>query len=129
MKSTKEEMKLLDRLKKRSDFLRVQKLSKENQTKWVSKGMVIELAPNEDGKLRYGLTVSKRVSKLAVERNRVKRRLRAVVREVLPAYAKAGHHLDIVVIGRLNTLKYDYEALKNDLVWCLKRLGIEKSKA
>lgn len=123
MLANQSEIKSLGRLKKRSDFLWVQKQSKQHKTKWVAKGMVIELCPNEDLGVRYGLTVSKRVSKLAVTRNRVKRRLKAVACDVLPQYKD--QNFDIVLIGRVETETREYEDLKNDLVWCLKKLGYE----
>lgn len=111
------------RLRKRADFLRVQQAIKDKQgRKWVSKGMIVETASNEVGCLRVGFTVSKRVSKLAVTRNRVKRRLRAAAAEILPLYKH--QHLDIVLIGRIEGEKRDFLDLKNDLIWCLKKMDI-----
>lgn len=111
------------RLRKRADFLRVQKAIKDQEgRKWVSKGMIVEKASNEVEVLRVGFTVSKRVSKLAVTRNRVKRRLRAVASEILPLYKS--QHLDIVLIGRVESEKRDFLDLKNDLIWCLKKMDI-----
>ncbi len=124
MFALKENTKKIARLKKRADFLRVQTAIKDQQgRKWVAKGLVVEMADNESLGVRYGITVSKRVSKLAVTRNRVKRRLKAVASEILPLYAP--QPLDIVLIGRVETEKRDYEELKNDLIWCLKKMGIE----
>lgn len=122
MVARKEEIKLLGRLKKRSDFLCVQ----QQGQKWISKGIIIEICPNQELGFRYGLTVSKKVSKLAVMRNRIKRRLRAVAHEVLPAYAK--QNLDVVLIGRQGSDERLFEDLKNDLIWCLKKLGIDKNE-
>lgn len=114
----KSEIKNLGRLKKRSDFLHVQKAGR----KWISKGIIVEIADNDQSGLRYGLTVSKKVSKLAVTRNRIKRRLRAAVCDVLPSYA--GINLDIVLIGRVASQERSYEDLRNDLRWCLRKMGI-----
>lgn len=111
------------RLKKRADFLRVQKAGR----KWVAKGVVVEVAENDGLGVRFGLTVSKRVSKLAVTRNKVKRRLRAVACEILSDYAP--QNLDIVLIGRAETEKRDYSDLKNDLIWCLRKMDIISTKA
>lgn len=119
MFATKKEMKLLGRLKKRSDFLRVQ----QKGQKWVSKSMVVEIAPNDNLGLRYGLTVSKKASKLAVTRNRIKRRLRAMAQEVLLAYDN--HNIDVVLIGRAATEKKEFDDLKTDLQWCLGKMGVE----
>ena len=121
MFAKKTDIKSLGRLKKRSDFLCVQQKGK----KWVSKGLIVEIMENEALGIRYGLTVSKKVSKLAILRNRTKRRLKAVACEILPLYKK--YHLDIVLIGRQGTSEREYEELKTDLVWCLKKLGYEKN--
>ena len=118
MFATKKNIKSLGRLKKRSDFLCAQKTGK----KWVSKSMVIELAPNNNLGLRYGLTVSKKVDKLAVGRNRIKRRLKAVACNILPEYIH--HNIDIVLIGRQSTEQRSYEELQTDLRWCLRKLEI-----
>lgn len=117
MHASKTETKKIDRLKKRSDFLRVQAAGQ----KWVSKGVIIQIAKNEDGGRRYGLTVTKRTAKEAVVRNRIKRRLRAACAEVLPSVLKPGH--DIVLIGRAETARRDYAELRQDIAWCLGKLG------
>ncbi|MCK5373872.1 MAG: ribonuclease P protein component [Alphaproteobacteria bacterium] len=67
------------------------------------------------------MTVSKRVDKSAVKRNRIKRRLRAVAADVLSQYAKDG--VDYVIIGRKETAIFPYNSMINDLKWCLKRTG------
>lgn len=118
MFAKKTEIQQLGRLKKRSDFLYVQRAGK----KWIAKGMIVEIAPNENLGLRYGLTVSKKVSKLAVTRNRVKRRLKAVAQDVFPTYSR--QNLDIVLIGRYSSEERVYEDLQNDLRWCLKKMDI-----
>ena len=118
----------IGRLKKRSDFLWVQEQSRKNDQKWVSKTAILQIAPNtdkyDDG-VRYGLTVSKRVDKKAVNRNRIKRRLRAVLDDLLVDYADQG--LDIVVIGRPLTLRAPLEEIDKDIRWCLKRLEVQPS--
>jgi ribonuclease P protein component len=123
MFAKKSEIKSLGRLKKRSDFLWVQQ--NPDTRKWVSKSMIIELCPNDDLGVRYGLTVSKRVSKLAVLRNRTKRRLKAVACDVLPKFSD--HNIDIVLIGRVSTAEQDYATLKRDFLWCLRKLGYERN--
>lgn len=121
MFTKKSDIQKIDRLKKRSDFLCAQ----QSGRKWVSKGMIVEIVENQGLGIRYGLTVSKKVSPLAVTRNRIKRRLKAAACDVLPAYA--GIDLDIVLIGRKTTQERDYKDLQNDLRWCLKKMNIELS--
>lgn len=113
----------IDRLKKRSDFLWVQ----SHGRKWIAKGIIVEIADNsskgDNLGIRYGLTVSKRVSKLAVKRNLIKRRLRAIAQEIMPAYATL--NMDIVIVGRFGALERDFDVLKKDLVWCLNKLEVK----
>lgn len=75
-----------------------------------------ELAP---GPVRVGFTVSRRVGN-AVERNRVRRRLREVARQVIPTLARPD--FDYVLIGRQASLNRDFALLRQELVEALKRL-------
>ena len=113
----------LARLKKRSEFLRVARGGR----KWVASGLIlqsIECASGENGGgetagLRVGFTVSLKVGN-AVQRNRARRRLCAVVEQVMENHAKEGR--DYVLIGRRTTLKRPFEALLGDLTTALKKL-------
>ena len=116
----------LDILKKRRQFLQVA----ASQRKWVTPGFVLQLnvraavrsASRVDQVLespRVGFTVTKRVGN-AVDRNRVKRRLKAAAAEVVPSYASAGN--DYVLIGRKQALKTSFQSLTSDLKWALRKL-------
>lgn len=120
MKQSRHMTKTLDRLKRRSDFLRVQAAGR----KWVSTTLILQVAENDTGTCRFGITVSKKTSKSAVVRNRIKRRLRAVLLDVLPGHAKSG--IDYVVIGRAVAETKAYADLEKDLIWCLKRMELQK---
>jgi ribonuclease P protein component len=106
----------LETLKKRSDFVNIAKSGLRRPIK----SLVLQVAPNELGTIRVGYTITKQTSKLAVERNRIKRRLRAAVREVFPEFAKPSH--DYVIIGRIECLRKDFEELKGDLRYALKKV-------
>ena len=94
-------------LKKRSEFLRVRATGR----RWAAGGLVLQMrARDDDEPVRVGYTVSKKVGN-AVERNRVRRRLRAAVRESLER--RSGR--DYVVIGRRAALSRPWEALLGDL--------------
>lgn len=116
MQAAKKDIQTLGRLQKRSDFLRANGVAK----KWVSKGIIVLILPNDLEKRRFGITVTKKLEKSAVRRNRMKRRLRAVCKDVLPAYGTAG--TDYILIARPDTATRPYTDLKQDLVWCLKKL-------
>lgn len=118
MEASKEQQDTLIQIRKRSDFLRIQSKGR----KWVSHGLTIQTMPNEDGIKRIGYTVTKRTDKLAVKRNRIKRRLRAAAADILPTHAKNGQ--DYILVGRPQTLTRPYETLKNDIKWCLEKMDL-----
>jgi ribonuclease P protein component len=113
------------RLPARRDFLRVQATGR----KQVTPGFILQMAPLPEGlniqrNPRVGFTASKKVGN-AVARNRARRRLRALAREVLAPLAARG--FDFVLIGRLGTLERDYAAMARDLKGALRRLQQEKA--
>lgn len=119
--ATKDSIALLKMIKKRADFLNIQQSGK----KWVSHGLILQFKENDLGdQIRIGFTVSKRVDKSAVKRNRIKRRLRAVASDILPLYAKAG--MDYVLVGKSIGATRAYDDLCNDLKWCLKKTGCRR---
>ncbi len=107
-------------LPKRSDFLRVGASGIRRATP----GFVLQSAPNpEPATLRIGFTASRKVGN-AVARNRVKRRLRALVDKVMPD--AADHSRDYVLIGRTETLTRDFAVLERELRATLKKLSDKK---
>lgn len=76
--------------------------------------------------IRVGFTASRKVGN-AVARNRVRRRLRVAVGQVMPLHADEG--CDFVVIGRRATLKRPFHSLLGDLRTGLKRLGAYREGA
>ena len=62
--------------------------------------------------MRVGFTVTKKIGG-AVVRNRMKRRFRALAREVVPVKGFAGS--DHVMIGRAKGLERDFGLLRNEL--------------
>jgi ribonuclease P protein component len=77
-------------------------------------GFVLLVRDRKDGdpQMRLGLTVSKKVGG-AVVRNRMKRRFRAVAREVLPLSGRPG--ADHVLIGRMDGIERPFDQLKSEL--------------
>ena len=70
--------------------------------------------------IRLGLTASRKVGG-AVERNRARRRLRALARQVLPRHGAPGH--DYVLVARRETVLRSWPLLVQDLEAALRRLG------
>lgn len=57
---------------------------------------------------RFAVVVSQKVSKNATDRNMVKRRIRSVVQELMPRFAKS---YDVIVIAQPKSLTLTYEHL------------------
>ncbi len=74
---------------------------------------------DDDPSMRVGFTVTKKIGN-AVVRNRMKRRLRALSREMLANEGVAG--ADHVLIGRAGGIERDYAALKAELAKALGKL-------
>ncbi|NKB48838.1 MAG: ribonuclease P protein component [Alphaproteobacteria bacterium] len=115
-------MPIIERLKVRSDFLRVA----ATRRRWATPGLVLQVAqtPEEvadDGIIRVGFTASKKVGD-AVTRNHARRRLREAVRQVMPAHASPGR--DFVVIARANTVRRSFNDLVSDLESALQKLDV-----
>lgn len=96
--------------------------------KWVTLAFILQTGPRCENQAQpvqcgFGLTASKKMIGIAVLRNRARRRLRALVAEVLPLYATTGHNF--VLIARSPVLERSYEDLKKDLRWALGKLGFQ----
>ena len=76
-------------------------------------GFVLQVRDREDhdAGLRVGFTVTKKIGN-AVVRNRMKRRLRALARELLPTMGIAG--ADHVLIGRSGGIERDFATLRDE---------------
>ncbi len=75
---------------------------------------------DDDPKMRLGITVTKKIGN-AVVRNRMKRRLRALARELFPERGLAGH--DHILIGRPNGIERDFGLLREDLTKALRKVS------
>lgn len=79
--------------------------------------------PNAGQGQRFGITVTKRIGN-AVVRNRMKRRLRALLREILPDHGLSD--TDHVVIGREGGVERDFTRLREELLAALSRAAAGK---
>jgi len=69
--------------------------------------------------MRVGFTVTKKIGG-AVVRNRMKRRFRALAREILPTKGVAG--ADHVMIGRAKGVEREFSQLRSELASALDKL-------
>ncbi len=105
----------LERLRQRADFL-----AAATGARAPVSGFVLQaLDRREDGPVRVGFTVSKKVGN-SPERNRVRRRLREMVRLSPPARMRQG--FDYVLIGRRAALELPFDRLIEDFGRALGRV-------
>ena len=85
-------------------------------------GFVLLVRKRDDGDsaMRIGYTVTKKIGN-AVVRNRMKRRLRALARELLPDGGVRG--ADHVLIGRNGGIERDFAVLRQELVKALAKIA------
>lgn len=104
----------MERLKKRRDYL-----AAARGTKAVRKAFILQSRRRDDGgdekdedtgPARFGFTVTRRTARNAVDRNRIRRRLKAAAKLTAPT---AGH--DFVLIGRRPALSIPFGDLVADI--------------
>jgi ribonuclease P protein component len=112
-------------LKRRPEFLSVR-----GGARWATPVFVVEgrrrTGAVSDETPRFGFTVSKQVGG-AVERNRIKRRLKAAARDVLLGHAWPNY--DYVLIARRPALDADFAVLVANLAEALKRVHARSERA
>jgi ribonuclease P protein component len=105
----------MDRLRQRADFLAVANGARATTSAFV----VQRRRRDDDGPIRLGFTVTKK-NGTATERNRIRRRLRELVKR-LPDVSLLPHS-DYVLVGRRAALTTDFTDMLGDLRQALHRL-------
>lgn len=109
-------------LRQRADFL-----AANRGTRVARPGFVLLVRRRDDDAgdpaMRFGVTVTKKIGN-AVVRNRMKRRFRALLRELLPEAGIA--HADHVLIGREGGIERDFAAMRRELAEALARAAAGK---
>lgn len=102
-----------NRLKKKKDFDNV--FEKGESIKGGS--IYLKFLKTKEPFTRIGFIVSKKVSPKAVERNKIKRRLRCSVRNIL-----LGKGVDIIVIASPKIKNNTFEEIKEDIEKTIKKI-------
>ena len=108
----------IDKITKRSDYLRASKSKYFRSNSFIIQfyNRVDDLEP------RYGVTATKKIGN-AIKRNKAKRRIRNLLKDLLPKYGKNGY--DYVFIAKENLIDEDWEVLKEESTSVLKDLKYE----
>jgi len=103
-------------IKKRADFV-----AANGGLRATAPGFVLLVRKRKDADLsmRVGFTVTKKIGG-AVVRNRMKRRFRALAREILPTKGVPG--ADHVMIGRAKGVEREFSQLRSELASALDKL-------
>jgi ribonuclease P protein component len=102
------------RLRKSSEFQRVRQQGRSI----TSRLLILAWASNDVAQLRIGFVISKRISKRAVDRNRLKRLLSETIRPLLPELTPGW---DIVLSARKDILTADLHTLEQEIPVLLRR--------
>jgi ribonuclease P protein component len=111
----------MDRLRQRADFLAVANGPRMNSPAFVLQSR----RRDDDGPIRVGFTVTKK-NGTATERNRIRRRLRELVKRVDVISMRP--HSDYVLVGRRVALNRDFTTMLDDLRSALHRLDRQAAK-
>jgi ribonuclease P protein component len=111
----------MERLRQRADFV-----AASTGAKAPTAAFVLQARKRGDsGPIRVGFTVTKKVGS-AVERNRVRRRLKAVVSRSAGARMRPGH--DYVLVGRRAALELPFDRMVEEFNGALRRLETTAAK-
>ncbi|MFC4292876.1 ribonuclease P protein component [Sphingorhabdus arenilitoris] len=104
-------------IQKRADFL-----SANRGKRFARPGFVLLVSDrrDDDPTKRLGITITKKVGN-AVVRNRMRRRFRALMREMLEEKGKAG--ADHILIGRDGGIEMEFDQLRRDLYMAFDRIA------
>jgi ribonuclease P protein component len=105
----------MDRLRQRADFLAVANGARVSSAAFALQSR----ARSDQGPIRVGFTVTKK-NGTATERNRIRRRLRELVKR-LDVISMRPHH-DYVLVGRRAALTRDFATMLDDLRSAFRRL-------
>ncbi len=111
----------INRLTKDKDFDNVFKNGKSSYDKLIG----VKAIQNQLENSRFGILISTKVSKKAVERNKIKRQIREIIR-LQPDKIKFGY--DIVIITLPAVLGKSYQEIKGSINCHFKRLGLYNKK-
>jgi len=83
----------------------------------------IKISKNKLANSRFGFIVSAKISKKAVDRNRIKRRLRGIIKDNIK-HIKSGY--DVIVITQKAIINTEHKDIEDIVIKSLNKLGVIK---
>lgn len=80
----------------------------------------IKTAPNTQGNYRFGIVLPNKLIKKAVERNKKRRQIQAVLGALFPEMQSPGY--DVVLLGQPPLVRAEFLDIKNDLSAAFKKI-------
>ena len=103
------------KIKSSKEFQKIYKHSR----KLNSNLLFVKFATNNYDISRFGVVVSRKVSSLAVKRNKIKRQIFSVLRDIVKQFNKS---YDIILIARKKISQVNYQEIKKDIIRLLKNI-------
>ncbi len=112
------QLKKIEKITKRSDYIRA-----ANSIFKKSSSLVVQFYNREDTSgPRYGITASKKIGN-AIKRNKAKRRIRHLIKNLLPKYGKNGY--DYVFVAKDKVIESPWDSLLQETETILKDFKYE----
>ena len=112
------QLKKIEKITKRSDYIRV-----SNSIFKKSNSLIIQFYNRKDTSgPRYGITASKKIGN-AIKRNKAKRRIRHLIKNLLPKYGKNGY--DYVFVAKEKVIDSPWDSLLQETKIILKDFKYE----
>jgi ribonuclease P protein component len=113
------------RLKKKQDFVATQEVTRGGGLKSYGRGLLLLARKKKSGPSRLGVTVTLKIDKRAVVRNRIKRCVREIFRQLRAEFICP---IDVVAIARNDAPSFKYSDFEREFRQGLQRLGfLEKT--
>ena len=109
-------LKSINRLRKRKEFAYLY----NNGTAKHSANITLVYLPTKHRPLKIGFSISKKIGK-AHTRNLIKRRLRAIVREIIPTLP---NNYNLVFIAKAGVTNITFAELRSEVNWVISKTGI-----
>ena len=106
-----------ERIKKDADFKMIFKTGKTATGRFV----FLKIKKTKEKNSRFAVVAGLKVSKKAIERNKAKRRIKAVIGRIWPEMAKGN---DIVIVVKKEAIPQKFSTLEEDLIKTINRAGL-----